>query len=166
MRRKRRDPITAFLVIYYAGSLIAVVFAWLKGGHPERLGALVTIAAYCISYYSHPLMIGDFYAGDAVLDLAMTGFFVWLSLKCDRWWPLAMTAVMALTLLVHGSSLVVPHVGGYADISARVGLSILSALILLSGTVERWLAGEEAISGRALWRARSRDDREIGRRAT
>lgn len=135
-------------------TLIAVVAAWMKGGHPERLGALVTLLIFAVSFYTHELRIGTFYAGDAVVDLLMTGFFVWLALTSDRWWALFLAAIMGLTLLVYAAALVVPGVGQYAVISARVGLGILTSLALLAGAAERWLSGECSVSDLEQWRTR------------
>lgn len=132
-------------------TLVAVVVAWLKGGHYERLGALTTLAAFAVSFYTHELRIGTFYAGDAVVDVLMTGLFVWLALTRNRWWPLVMSGIMVLTLLVYVSALVAPDLGAYAVISARVGLGILSSLTLLFAAGERWLVGEQAVSDREAW---------------
>lgn len=137
-------------------SLVAVTAAWVKGGHPERLGALVIMAAFAVSFWTHEIRIGDFYAGDAVVDLALAGVFVWMSVTRDRWWPLFMSAILGLTLLVYVASLTVPGVGPYAAVSARVGLGILTALTLLAGAGERWLAGERPVSATAVWGHRSR----------
>ncbi|HWQ87256.1 hypothetical protein [Brevundimonas sp.] len=104
-----------------------------------------------MSFYTHELRLGTFYAGDAAVDVLMTGVFVWLALTTDRWWLLVMSGIMVLTLLVYVSSLVVPDLGPYAVISARVGLGILSSLALLCGAGERWLAGERAVSDRKAW---------------
>jgi type VI protein secretion system component VasK len=109
-----------------------------------------------VSFYTHELRVGAFYAGDAVVDLLMTGVFVWLAFTRDRWWPLIMSAIMALTLLVYVSSLVIPDLGPYAVISARIGLGILCALTLLFGACERWLVGEQAVSDREAWARRRR----------
>ena len=135
-------------------TLIGVVAAWMKGGHPERLGALVTLVVFAVSFYTHEVRIGTFYAGDAVIDLLMTGFFVWLALTSDRWWALFLSAIMGLTLLVYLAALIVPGVGQYAVISARVGLGILTSLTLLASAGERWLSGETAISDQGSWRPR------------
>lgn len=129
-----------------------MVAAWLKGGHPERIGALATIVVFGVSFYTHELMIGRFYAGDAVMDLLMTGFFLWLALHSDRWWALIMSGIMFLTLLIYLFALIVPEVGPYAVMSARIGLGILSMLTLLAGSAERWLAGEKAVSDLKRWR--------------
>ena len=132
----------------------------MKGGHPERLGAVTTIVVFAVSFWTHELRIGAFYVGDAVLDLLLTGFYVWMALTHDRWWPLAMSAIMALTVLVYAAALVVPGVGPYAVISARIGLGLLTTLILLAGAGERWMAGERPISELRNWRPRG----PLGRR--
>lgn len=147
-------PITPFLAAYYLLSLVALVATWLKGGHPERLGALATLIVFAVSFYTHQLRIDGFYVGDAVVDVGLTAFFVWMALTRDRWWPLVMSAIMALTLLVYVSALVAPGIGPYAVISARIGLGILTMLTLLAGVGERWLAGERPVSTTEIWRPR------------
>ena len=128
--------------------------AWLKGGHPERRGAVATLLVFAVSYLTHGQRVNGFYVGVAVLDLVMTAFFVWMALTCDRWWLLVMSGVMGLTLMVYVTALLVPSLGPYASISARVGLGLLTMLTLLAGAGERWLAGEAAVSGAARWRPR------------
>ena len=135
--------------------LIAVVVAWLKGGHPERFGAVTTIVVFAVSFITHELRVGTFYAGDAVVDVLMTAVFVWLAFTSDRWWALIMSAIMALTLLVYVTALVVPELSPYAVVSARIGLGIQCSLALLCGAGERWLAGERAVSDEGVWRSRA-----------
>ena len=136
--------------------LIAVVAAWLKGGHVERLGATAVLLVFAVSFLVHPLRLWNVHIGDAALDIGLMLFFGWLAFSRDRWWPLPMTAVMALTVLVHVAMFVIPTLGQYADISARIGLGILMALTLLAGVGERWLAGETAVADAAQWRRRRR----------
>lgn len=147
-------PITPFLAAYYVLSLVAVVVAWTKGGHPERLGALAMVVVFAVSFWTHGITIDGFYVGDAVIDLLLTVFFVWMALTRDRWWPLIMSGVMGLTLLVYLTGLLVPDLSAYAMISARVGLGIVTVLTLLAGTGERWLSGEQAVSDLAAWKRR------------
>lgn len=132
-------------------SLVAVTAAWLKGGHPERLGAAATVVVFAVSFVTHDIMVGPFYAGDAALDLLLTLFFVWMALTRDRWWPLVMSGVMGLTLVVYLAALVVPDLGQWAVMSARIGLGLLTMLTLLAGVLERWLAGERGVSEQKAW---------------
>ncbi len=106
------------------------------------------VLVFPVSYLLHPLRIGNVMVGDAALDVAVTLFFGWLALTRDRWWPLVMTGVMVLTLLVHASMALMPHLEPYSDLSARVGLALLGSVTLLAGAGERWLAGERTGSDR------------------
>lgn len=152
--------ISSFLIAYYVLSWAAIGALWLKGGRPERLTAGLMVLVFPVSYFLHPLRIGPVMVGDAALDVAMTVFFAWLALTRERWWPLVMTGTMVLTLLVHAAMLLLPHLDTYSDLSARVGLGILSSLILLAGAGERWLAGERASIDLRTWGIGSR--RRVG----
>lgn len=137
--------IAPFLVAYYLLLLAAVVLAWVRGGHPERLGAAMLTATFALASLAPPHRMWNVDVGDAALDLILTGLFAWQALTGRRWWPLAATAVMTLTLMVHGSMFMVPEMSPYTDVSARIGLGILLALSLMAGVGERWLAGERAV---------------------
>lgn len=103
---------------------------------------------------SDPVRMWNVAADDAAIDLGLALFFGWMAFSRARWWPLFMTAVMVLTVLVHLAMFVVPTMGAYADVSARIGLGIAMALALLGGTAERWLAGERAVSDQKTWARR------------
>lgn len=146
-----RRPITPFIFAYYLLSLVAFAVAWMKGGHPERLGALALLAVFGVSAFLPEVRMWNVFLDDAAVDAGLALFFGWQAMKRDRWWPLVMTALMVLTLLVHIAVFAAPTVGAYADVSARVGLGIAMAGTLLAGTAERWLAGERAVSDRSVW---------------
>lgn len=137
-------------------SWVAIAALWLKGGYPERLSAGLMVLIFPVSYLLHPVRMGNVMVGDAALDIVLTLFFGWLALTRDRWWLLVMTGVMVLTLLVHASMLLFPHLEPYSDLSARVGLGIFAALTLLAGSGERWLSGERASFDFQAWGARPR----------
>lgn len=134
--------ISSYLIAYYLLSAVGIAVLWFKGGHPERLTAGVLVLLFPVSYLLHPWRIGNVMVGDAALDVAMTLFFGWLAFAQDRWWPLVMTGMMVLTLMVHASMVLMPQLEAYSDLSARVGLALLSSIVLLAGAGERWLAGE------------------------
>lgn len=115
----------------------------------------VLIIAWIVSF-APPVMVGRLQADHAVEDVLLMLVFGWLALKGDRWWPLAMTAAMALTVLVHVSMVLVPDLDRRADVAARLGLGVLTALSLLLGVFERWLAGERPVSERVRWRRAKR----------
>lgn len=142
------------MAIYYLLMLAAVALAWLKGGHPERLGAAALLVVFGLSFPVHTVRLWNVHIGDAVLDVATALLFGWMAVTGNRWWPLAMTGVMTLTVTVHVVAFAVPTMSQYADVSARVGLGMLTALTLMAGVGERWLAGEAAASADARWRRR------------
>lgn len=121
------------------------MLGWLKGGHQERLAAAALMVVMAASAVAPPVRAANVVIDDAVLDLALTAFFGWMMLDGRRWWIMVMTAVMLLTLLVHGAMFLLPDLPPSADISARIGLGILVGFALLGGVVERWLAGEDAV---------------------
>lgn len=149
--REWRPDISPFQIFYYSFSVLVFALAWLKGGHAERFGVTVLIIAWVVSF-APPVMIGRLHADHAVEDALLMLVFGRLALKSDRWWPLAMTATMVLTVLVHVSMVMVPDLDHRADIAARLGLGVLAALSLLLGVLERWLAGERPVSESARWR--------------
>jgi hypothetical protein len=149
--KRRRPDISPFQIFYYSFSLLVFALAWLKGGHAERFGVTVLIIAWIVSF-APPLMIGRLHADHAVEDVLLMLVFGWLALKGDRWWPLVMTAAMALTVLVHVSMVLVPDLDRRADVAARLGLGVLTSLSLLLGVFERWLAGERPVSESVRWR--------------
>lgn len=111
---------------------------------------MVLILAYLASI-GPPVMIGRLHADHALQDTLLMLVFGWLAFKRDRWWPLATTATMVLVVMVHLSMVLVPGLDHRADLSARLGLGILTTLTLLFGVFERWLAGERPVSQRAIW---------------
>lgn len=80
--------------------------------------------------------------------------FGWLALRADRWWPIAATALLALSVLVHVLAMVNPGLSRFAMLSAILGFWILLYVVVLGGVVERWLAGERAVSDERIWRRR------------
>jgi hypothetical protein len=131
--------------------LAAVVLAWLKGGNTERLGASAIVVVFGLSFFPPSVRMWNVALFEAVLDLGLGLFFGWLALARERWWPLVMAAVMALTLMVHLAMFLSPEMGAYAEVSARVGLGIAMAFVLMAGSAERWLAGEYPVSDRRSW---------------
>jgi len=93
-----------------------------------------------------PVRMGDVIVSEVVNDLALALFFGWLALRRQRWWPLFVASVMILTLLVHVVTFLVPTLGEYENVSARIGLGIALGVGLMAGVAERWLAGEQPIS--------------------
>lgn len=145
-------------------SVFVFAAAWFKGAHPERFGAMVLIVAYVVSALAPSVkVLGDLLIYDAAADLVLLVIFIWMALKGERWWPFAAAAAMFLTLMVHLAMVLVPELDTRADLSARMGLTLLLVTALLAGVGERWLAGEQAVCKPGEWESRRRRRREVVR---
>lgn len=142
-----------FQIFYLWLSLVVFGLAWLRGGHPERMGVVMLVVAFLASYPLHPLRIGVFWLGDFIVDVVLASALLWLALRRDRWWTLAAAAFAVLTIAAHLVMLTVPGMDARGDIAARWGLGVLTILCLAGGVLERWLAGEPPVSREARWGA-------------
>jgi hypothetical protein len=147
---------TPFVLLYLVASLAALAVAWLKGGHPERLGAVFWLVGWMLTVLVNDLRIGDLRWGVALLDLASLGAFLWLTLRYERWWPLGVSACLVLIIVVHMSALLIPEMTALGETSAQLGLGMLGVLMQAAGAFERWLAGEVPASASAVWGRRQR----------
>ena len=144
------------MIVMHVAGFTALVVAWLKGGHTERFGVAVLFVGYMLSMHTYTWQVGgDIYWAAAVQDLAATLIFGWLALRASRWWPLVMTALFALVMLVHLFTIMDPDLSEFAAMSAQIGLNTLINVTLLASVVERWLAGEKPVSRIRLERARN-----------
>lgn len=89
-----------------------------------------------------------------VSECLLALIFAWIAFRSERWWAFVASAGLALCAFVFILEWTVPDFHIDAAISARLGLWILVHLALLVGVLERWLAGEQAVSKTTVWRRR------------
>lgn len=147
---------TAFVALYLVTGLAALAIAWLKGGHPERLGVVIWLAGWALALLVNDLRFGDLRWAVALLDLAAFAAYLWLALRYDRWWPLGVSACLLLSIAMHAAVLLTPEITPLAEASAQLGFGMLGVLIQAAGAFERWLAGEAPVSASAVWGRRQR----------
>lgn len=128
-----------------------VALAWLRGGHPERLGVGIWLVGWMLAMVSNEVRLGDVRILVALVDLGTLAAFLWLGLRSDRWWPLAASACLMLMLAVHLSAALPSEITPFGEASAQLGLGLLLALIHGAGVLERWLAGEPPAIESAVW---------------
>lgn len=157
--------LTPFQIGTFGVSGAILLFAWLKGGHPERFGVVATLTWTAVGIamateYLPARMVRFTVEGIPVfeisVDLALLAVFVWMALRGSRWWPFAASAVMTLSVFVYLATALVPGFDRRAEISAHLGLLLALDLALLGAVGERWLAGEVAASRLATWKRRHR----------
>lgn len=148
-----------FQLFYLLVSLGVFTLAWLRGGHTERAAVGVMVVAYMVSFAAQGVTLREFRIGEAAVDLMVLAAFVWLALRRDRWWTLAASAVCALTMIAHVAIFLTPDLQEQhirMDVAGRWGLGVFLILCMAGGVVERWMAGERAVSGTARWAQRPR----------
>lgn len=126
--------------------------AWLRGGHTERLAVAVLFWDHALTRLTVGMTSGHDLVG--VSELAVALIFLWIALRHRRWWTLVAAAALALCVMVFVLEWTTSHLSINAAISGRIGLWYVVHLSLLAGVVERWLAGERAVSDTAAWRRR------------
>lgn len=136
-------------------AVLSITLGWSRGGHPERCGALVLLLDYLVSRVGDQWQIREIVIIALTLDLAVMLAFTWLALRADRWWPIAVTASLALCVLARVIGLMNPELSRFAMLSAVLGFWLLIYIFTIAGVAERWLAGEPAISDSETWRRRS-----------
>lgn len=147
---------TPFVLLYLVTSLAALGIAWLKGGHPERMGVVFWLVGWMLALLFNDVRVGSLRWAVALLDIASFSAFLWLALRHERWWPLGVCACLLLAVGVHASTLLVPGMTPLGEASAQLGLGMLATLMLAGGAFERWLAGERPASATAVWSPRQR----------
>ncbi|RYG17612.1 MAG: hypothetical protein EON96_06455 [Caulobacteraceae bacterium] len=143
-----------FQLFFLLVSLAVFATAWLRGGHTERAGVVILVAAYVAAVMAYPVTLNGFRLGEAVIDVLVLVAFVWLALRRDRWWTFGAAACAALTMVAHAMVLLTPDLQLHhvrADVAARWGIGLLMVVCLAAGVLERWMAGEIAVSQQARW---------------
>ena len=133
---------------------LSITVGWLRGGHPERFGAMVLLLDYLATELAIHGHIREIHLVALTQDLVVMLIFGGLSLRAARWWPLVVTASLALCVLVRSIGLVNPDLSRFAMLSAVLGFWLLIYTAMLAGVVERRLAGEAAVSAGKTWRRR------------
>ncbi len=127
---------------------VSLAFGWFRGGHTERFAVAVLFCDHVLTRLTtgmagaHELV--------ATSETVLAAIFAWMAIKSDRWWTLVASAALMLCVGVFILEWTNPALPRDAFISARIGLWFVIPLSLLGGVVERWMAGETAVSAARL----------------
>jgi hypothetical protein len=95
--------------VYYAFALLCSVYAGIKGGDPERVGAAIILVGSALSTAAMSAPTGRYASvelGAFWVDVAALVAFLALSLRAERFWPLCVTALQIIGTAGHGVKLV------------------------------------------------------------
>jgi hypothetical protein len=113
-------------------------FALARGGAPERIAALIFIAAVALTAVAAPPSITRFHTpevGIALVDLLVFVGFAVLTHLANREWPLWMSSMQGIALLCHLPILFGPDVLPEAYVMMQGLWSWLILVVLVYGTV-------------------------------
>lgn len=99
-------------VAFLALLLLSSAYAWAKGGRPEKIGATALLCAAFLSVaVARPSGFRFRHVETPILliDLAVLGVFLWLSLKTTRFWPMWVSALLGAEVCVHVALLIAPE---------------------------------------------------------
>jgi len=121
--------------IYYVLLVFCWMYALLRGGLPERIGATIvavgsTLTVAALS--SMAIRFGSVEIGVFLVDLACLVAFLFLSLRAERYWPLWVTALQIIGIAAHAVKLADPDVirRAYAIALAFWGYPMLLLIVL------------------------------------
>lgn len=123
----------AYLLLLIAACLYAAV----RGGRPERIGAATFVAGSVLSLVLSELQGIGFRGpelGIITVDAAMFGIFTWLSLRSTRFWPIWVSGVIGSELIVHTMRAAAPAIVPQAYLDAQALWSWIALTILILGT--------------------------------
>jgi len=131
--------------VFYAILALCCVYAALKGGKPEQVGAgifVLSSVASTIVASSPAIRFGSVEIGVFLVDTAMLLALTALALRAERLWPLWVTALQAVEVAGHAVKLIDSNVIrlAYAFILALWAYPMLLLLVLGTWNHQRRVA--------------------------
>jgi hypothetical protein len=131
--------------IFYAILALCCLYATVRGGTPERIGAAIFLGAAILTTaaLSAPsARWGTVEAGVFAVDVVMLGALIALALFAERLWPLWVTALQLIGTAGHAAKLASPEVirEAYAFVMAFWSYPMLSLLVFGTWNHQRRLA--------------------------
>lgn len=97
------------VAIFITLLLIAFVYAWWRGGGPERATATAFVIAYAMTWLAMPPLSKRYYQFDGatfVIDLTLFACLFLIMIRANRDWPIVMCALAAIGVLGHLAKLI------------------------------------------------------------
>ena len=117
--------------------ILSCLYAAMRGGRPERIGAATLFGGACLSVILVDPFGGRFRhiePGLLLTDLAMLGIFLWLSVRSTRFWPFWIAGLLLAEVIVHVMRGAMPNIVPRVYIDAVGFWSWFAQLCLAVGT--------------------------------
>jgi hypothetical protein len=122
---------------FFALLLVSSFYALIRGGRPEKIGAVTLLGGACLSALfirPHGPRFHNVESGVLVIDALIFGIFLWLAVRSTRFWPMWIAAMLGAEVLVHVMLMTVPDVVPEAYMDAIALWSWLAQVLLIVAT--------------------------------
>lgn len=132
-----------------------VVYAFRKGGEPERLVAMVLVTTAGLDLINHAVFgVTEFFSvdpGHLVIDSWAMIVFLAIALRANRGWPLVVSAAQIIVVLGHASKIIELSLVRYGYFAMTQMPLNIQVVALLLGTVAH-SRREEQVGRYHAWR--------------
>jgi len=118
---------------------VICLYAFLSGGAPQRVTAVVTAIGWLGSgYLQQPADLIDPQYATFALDLVLLLVFAWIALHWRRGWSMAVVSFQLLTMLTHIAIMIDLRIAARAYVTAYLAWSYLLLLAVAWGGWAGW----------------------------
>lgn len=134
-------------MVFLALLLVSTLYALMRGGWPEKIGAATLLGGACLSAVfirPHGPRFHNVETGVLVIDALIFGIFLWLAVRSTRFWPMWIAAMLGAEVVVHVMLMTMPDVVPEAYMDAVALWSWLAQIVLIVATrrhlsrLKRW----------------------------
>jgi hypothetical protein len=128
-------------IFFFSVLLLACLFSWQCGGGPERIAALLlTIAALVSTLIAGhgSSMFTKIEWGLFGVDSVLALLLVWLALSVDRYWPMWLSALQLVSVLMHPAFGLSQNKMAFAYAIASIFWSYPMLFILVIGSIRQY----------------------------
>jgi hypothetical protein len=129
------------LLIFLGLLLAACLFAWWRGGGPERAVAALFFLAWLVSFLIHTPSARHWQVVEIqtmVVDILLLVALLAISRRANRVWPLVATSLQTLIVLAHLARAVNPVQFPFVYMVMVVAWPIVQLFVLIAGTALHW----------------------------
>ena len=129
------------LLIFLGLLLAACLFAWWRGGGPERAVAALFFLAWLVSFLIHKPLASHYHGVEipmVVMDMLLLVALLAISRRANRVWPVVATSLQALIVLAHVARALNPFQFPYVYMVMVVIWPIVQLFVLIAGTALHW----------------------------
>lgn len=130
-----------FFILFVGLIATACLFAWWRGGGPERAVAVMFLTAWLASIATRA-PFPQRYQGVAyhtlVIDILLLVGLLAVARRANRVWPVLITSLQALIVLAHLARMASPHQIAFVYLVMTTAWPFIQLLIVIAGTAFLW----------------------------